>query len=289
MFKQFISGIKDDVRSVVVPDGFANSKLRQPSLGHSVEPSNKIASQVVAVLGAKGGVGATSLAVNLAAAFSTRVPTTVVDANFQQPDVAHLVSVEPMHSVMEMLARPADLDRHLLDACLTTIANSDSRLSLLSPPLDGQAAVKANLSELAACLTSVRPYQSAWVIDLPKHLDRHFVTLADMCDKIVLVFEATVAGIATTQRWLNVFRELGYDSDRIVCVLNRSGSKYSGIEQQLETCFSDRSVFRLPNASTLIWDSVTRGVPAVFCAPHQGYSRAVVRLAENLNGTSSKR
>jgi Flp pilus assembly CpaE family ATPase len=101
-----------------------------------------------------------------------------------------------------------------------------------------------------------------------------------MCEKILLVFEATVQGVATCKHWLGVFKELGYDNDRIICVLNRSGSKYKSVEQQMSECSSDETIFRLPNAFSAMWESSTHGVPVVLAHPSHAYSKAIIKLAQ---------
>jgi pilus assembly protein CpaE len=261
--------------------------LFDPSVTDDQAPA-QLAAPIVAVLGAKGGVGATTLAVNLAAAIAIGgTTTTLVDANFQQPDIAQLCGQDPPHSLTELMARSLMVDRHLFDAC--AIELPQPRLSLLSPPLNGEAVARSNLSLLTECLTNVRSYSGFWMIDLPRHLDKHLVTLTDICDKIVLVFEATLPGVAASQRWLAVFRELGYDPNRIVCVLNRAGSKYSGVEQQLATCFADQTVFRIPNASTVMWECETRGTPVLLSQPGHSYSRSVTKLAKHIYSSISGR
>lgn len=240
----------------------------------------KAPSQVVAVLGAKGGVGVTTLAVDLATALAAKVQTTLVDANLQQPDVAHLFGKEPLHSLVELLARPTQIDKPLFEACRTQA--HEPHLGFLSPPLSGEAGVVYNLSQLASCLQTMRSFSPFWVIDTPRHLDKHLVNLTDTADKIILVFEATVSGVATCQRWLKTFRELGYDRDRIICVLNRSGSKFKAVEEQLGECFADQPIVRIPNASQVSWECSTKGLPIFSAYPNHSYSKAIAKLAEQI-------
>jgi pilus assembly protein CpaE len=250
----------------------------------AVQPkSTRTASPIVAVLGAKGGVGATSIAVNLAVSIAIAgAKTTLFDCNLQQPDVAQLVGVEPEHSLMDLLHRMPFPDRQLYDACCTVVSNCGNNLNLLSPPLDGEAGLKTNLSQLADCLKTIRCYADFWVIDLARHLDKHLVNLTDVCDKILLVFEPTVTGVAACRRWLNTFVDLGYDRQRIICLLNRAGAKYGAVEKHIEDCFTGETVFRLPNASATIWDSSTRGVPVIVGHPKHAYTQAMFTLAQHL-------
>jgi pilus assembly protein CpaE len=245
---------------------------------------NKPPAPVVAVLGAKGGVGTSSIAVNLAAALSiSGIKTTLLDAVVQQPDAAQLLGAEPEHSLMELLNRMPFPDQQLYEACCFTVAGSGNNLNLLSPPLSGEAGLKANLTQIAECLKLIRCYADFWVIDLPHYLDKHFVNLVDMCNKILLVFEPTVSGVAASRRWLNIFKDLGYDSDRIVCILNRAGSKYTLVEQQLDTCFADKSIVHLPNASASALECSSTGIPMVIAHPKHAYARAMSKLALAIN------
>ncbi len=246
-------------------------------------PPLPLISPVVGMLGSKGGVGATTLAFNLAAALCRQgISPTLLDANFHQPDIGTMIGEESPYSLKQLLDRAPDIDKNMFQACSIEVTEGSTSYGLLTPPL-GEIMLNANLSQLASCLEHIRSYSDWWLIDMPKHLDKHFVNLADMCDKILLVFEATVTGVASCRRWLRVFRDLGYGQERILCILNRAGSKHSAIEAHLKDCFQDEPIFRVPNARTLTWESSLHGVPAVFTHPNHPYSRAVMKLATQIS------
>jgi pilus assembly protein CpaE len=260
-----------------------NSDSKESTSPATTENQNnqveKVQSPIIGVVGAKGGAGTTTVAINLAAALSQRSrPVTLVDGNLQQPEIAHTVGKEPTHSYLELISRMPGADRKMFEACTVELNGSD--FGFLSPPLNGDALVQTNLTHLSHCLKSMRSYSSLWVIDLPRHLDKHLVSLTDLCDKIIIVFEATVTGVAATQRWLSIFSELGYDDSRLICLLNRAGSKYKSVEQRLVDCFGNRVILSLPNASSATWDCSTRATTIVQAYPNHPYSRATIKLAE---------
>jgi pilus assembly protein CpaE len=265
---------------------FTPAPIKETKEANLLPQANKLAtrSPLIAVLGAKGGAGASTVAINLAASFAKRrLDTAIIDGNFQQPDLGHLLGIEPIHSIFELTERASQADKALFEACSLNVTGGNLRL--LSAPLHFQSQIRSNLTDLTYCLKQIIEFSRFWVIDLPRSLDKHLVTLMDSCEKIVLVFEATVTGVAACKRWLSIFRELDYPDDRIVCVLNRAGSKFKGVEEQLSICFDNEPIFRLPNASSLIWESETRGVPAVFLNAGHRYSRSIISLATQISTT----
>jgi pilus assembly protein CpaE len=279
-------------------------KFLAPNQHHYVPPSgestsgaakiqaapSKQRSSIAGVLGAKGGVGATTLAGNLAAAMSRKYGrTTLIDANFQHPDAALLLACEPRNSLLDLLGRENDLDLQMFEACCLTPVAALPEMRLLSAPLHGQAAIASSLSDLSKLVNQAQSYSPTWVIDLPRHIDKHFVTLTDACDTLVLVFEASLSCAATVRRWLAIFNELGYSDDRIVCVLNRAGGKYSAVERELDRCLGDREIMRIPNASAALWECASTGVPAVVASPRSPYTAAVQQLADRLQKRAQAR
>ncbi len=241
---------------------------------------------VVGVLGAKGGVGATTTAINLSVALSRQVGSTILlDANMQQPDAAVMLGREPKYSLLDLLQRADELDASVLDACLIPVADGVGGCALLSPPLDGEALVKSHLTEVAACLENMRGFSESWLIDLPKHLDRHLVTLMDSCDRILLVLEPTLLSISSARRWLSVFLELGYAAQKIVCVVNRCGGKVKDVEEFIGAFPQFSKLDYIPNAFQLTQKCSIHGEPAVVRHPRQAYSKAIEKLATRLTGT----
>ncbi|MBS1990329.1 MAG: P-loop NTPase [Cyanobacteria bacterium SZAS LIN-3] len=241
------------------------------------------AAPIVAVLGAKGGVGASTIAVNLAAAAAlSGRSTTLVDGNFQSPDIANILGREADHSLLELTARGSEVDRLLYQACRLEVADCSDNLGALLPPSEGDAGVESNLTELTRCLEQVRYFDELFVVDMPRHLDRHLVTLLDKCAVIVLVFEATISGVAACRRWMQIFTELGYGKERIMLVVNRAGSKYKVVEDELGTCFAGMTTWKIPNASSLAQSSANQGIPVVVKHANSPYSKAINELAADL-------
>lgn len=256
-----------------------------PSLAPSseLEPSSSVKKPVIGVIGAKGGVGATTTAINLSLAISRQCRSTIlIDANLQQPDAAVVLGRQPRYSLLDLLQRKDEIDLSVLDACLLPVSGAAGNCGLLSPPISGVAGVRSELSAVAACLENMRHHADFWLIDLPKTLDRHLVTLMDSCDRLLLVFEPTLLSTSSASRWLSVFAELGYLPEKITCVVNRSGGRHKSVQEQIAAFPPFHDIVAIPNAYDLSEKCLIHGEPAVARHPRDAYSVAIGKLASSL-------
>ncbi|CAN5325650.1 hypothetical protein BH10CYA1_BH10CYA1_29890 [soil metagenome] len=239
---------------------------------------------VIAVLGSKGGVGGTTLAINLAASLGSRVgghPISLVDANLQQPDAALMLACQPQHSVVELFKRSDALERQIIEACLCPLTCTNT-FKLVTAPLDGSAASQNNLSELVSIIPAIGQVSNGIVIDLPKNLDRYLVSMLDLASVIVLVLEPNLASIAASKRWLAAFKDLGYSADRILLAANRLGGKFKFVEEQLFASFNGYEIVSVPNAYAVSESCAIAGAPIVVKHPKDNYSKSMRLVADRV-------
>lgn len=244
--------------------------------------------KVIGVLGAKGGVGATTISINLAAALalsSTRDTISLLDANLQQPDAACLLNCNPRYSLLDLTRRSAEvlqIDTEVIAACAENIVLEPAKLArqfrLFSPPLDANQALQVSLADVGRLLSTFKELPGTCVVDLPRSVNLDLVSMLDLCDCIVLVLEPTVTALAAARRWFDVFQDLGIASDRLVAVLNRSGGKLKEIEKQLSADLNGVSLLRLPNAYEACEGASIEGVPVLAKYPRIAFSKAVDNL-----------
>lgn len=246
---------------------------------------------VIGILGSKGGIGATTFAINLACALSMeeKQPERVVliDGNLQQPDAALMLAAQTEYSLVDLIKRSDAIEKKVFNVCSTNVSGSNG-LRLISPPLDGSAAASNTLSEVVGCLPALTNFANTLIIDLPKHLDRHLVTTLDACDYIFVVLEANMASIAAAKRWLSIFEDLGYAQEKVFLVANRLGGKLKFVEQQLFMSFDGLRISSIPNAYSVSEACSIEGVPIVIKHPREAYSKAIKTVAQNFSQHSEK-
>ncbi|GEM_PF-1342480 len=233
--------------------------------------------RVIGVLGAKGGSGSSTLALNLAVALARQgAPAALVDANLQQPQIAGMLQRRPQFGLLDVISRRPNIDLHLLEACAERIG---PHCLLLTPPGDLETCLGSNLGELAEALESMRSLVPTWVLDLPRHLDKHLLRLIDRCESIVLVFEPTLGGVEAARRQVDLLRALEYDEGRVILAANRCCRKTRAVEKELPRCFAGSKIVALANDFDLLQSCLLSGEPATIVKPGAAYCKAVSALA----------
>ncbi len=242
-------------------------------------------SRVIGVLGAKGGVGATTVTINLAAHLALHYPgnVAVFDANLQQPDAACLLNCLPRYSLLD-LARLSALDGAIIAACAEHVSldnnvSNGKHFSLYSPPMEASLALQFPSGDLHRLLTEMKKQSGTVVVDLPRTVSRELITMLDLCDNIILVLEPTVTALAAAKRWFEVFSDLELKSDQVFTVLNRTGGKLKEIERQLSAELGGFPLLRLPNAYEACESAAIEGIPVVVKEPRHGFSKAINELS----------
>jgi pilus assembly protein CpaE len=240
---------------------------------------------MIGVIGSKGGVGATTFSINLSVCLADifNSTATLVDANLQQPDAAAMLGRQLRYTILDLVNKTGAVTPEMLAACCASLDGRD-RSFLLSGPMTGEAALKTDLSSLWRCLETIRNYSEYWVIDLPRNIDEHLVKMLDECNLILIVFEATTTSVVGARRWLQVFRDLGYDTNNLLFILSRAGSKEKLLlEGELDELMSDCRLMRVPNAFRLCQEAAIQSMPAYLVASKNAYVTAMKEVATIVN------
>jgi pilus assembly protein CpaE len=192
------------------------------------------AGEVIAVFGVKGGVGKTTIAVNLAVGLARAEDrkTLLVDADLYFGDVSVLLDVAPKRSIFD-LCDLADLEVGMLTRL---VAEHASGVSILSSPPDLTTVELLRAERLAAAINAYRDAFDYVVVDMPSALNEHTLQILDVADRILLATTPEVSAIHQTGRFISVAETLGY-RNKIQLILNRAdaGVSPTTVEEILKT------------------------------------------------------
>lgn len=213
----------------------------------------------VAFLGAKGGVGSTTLAANYALALQkeTKEDVCLVDLNTQLGDAALSLGLEPKFSVLDALESASRLDYDFLSALL---AEHPSGLSVLAGPDSYQPGRVSDSYALETLLDLLGQNFSYTVLDAGVG-GEYTSTAVQRADLVYLIIQADVATVRNAQRLISHFQATVGTGPRMELVMNRVGAKEQLSQAQVENTLGAKVRWSVPNDFRRIQDAHNRGVP----------------------------
>ncbi|MCF8032503.1 MAG: P-loop NTPase [Desulfarculaceae bacterium] len=236
---------------------------------------------LLGVMGVKGGVGTSSLALSLAwvASQSTSARVALVDLDLASGDLAALVDLEPNRSMLQVAQEYDRLDSLLMDSLMAEVAPG---LRLLAAPGDAVAAEEIKGAHVERALGLLLSDHSLVVADLPPRVDEACLAALDRAKLLLLVTEPTILGLRAAKRTVELCRNLGREGDSVAVVINRAGAKQCVSPKELERVLKLKPMAVLPNETQVLMEAANAGRPATRDWPRAKWSKAVSALAGQL-------
>jgi pilus assembly protein CpaE len=239
---------------------------------------------IVAVFSPKGGVGRTTVAVNLAVAAATELGKKVVimDGSFQFGDVGVLLNLNPKSkSIADLIP---ELDAGELDSLDTFLISHSAGIRVLLAPPSPETAEMITAAGVKKVLEALRRDHDLVVVDCTAFFNDTTLAILDAADVILTMLSLEITSIKNMRLFLEVAEQLGYEAGKVRLVLNRAdsalGIRVADVEHSIgrkvdETVVSDgRSVVYALN----------RGVPFFLSNREAQVSQDILRLARSVVG-----
>jgi len=220
--------------------------------------------KIYSFLGTKGGVGATTLAVNFASLLAQRQqPTVLVDLDFTANDCAMQLGSVPQHTLYELGENLSRLDQALFEGLMT---RDPLGFFVVGPP--DQLEHRVNFTEpmfreFASFL--VEKYESV-VIDAGRWLSDEIVLAAlQSSSTIFLVITQKFPAIRNAQRYIAALMRLGFSQDQLRIVVNEYQKKPDAnlaTLQQIQQTLNQPVFYGIPSSPAAM-AAVNRGRPFV--------------------------
>ena len=225
-----------------------------------------IESQIIGVFSLRGGVGVSTLAINLALGLTQiwNLPTTLVDMSFTCGQSALMLDLPLRNTWADLVDVPVDeLDR---DTIMQTLLLHSSELRVLAAPptpAQGEAVTVELVSKVFQILTECNHYL---VLDLAHGFGEKTLVGLDLAHKVVLMVTPEIVSVYAAKRALEVFVDLGYNPNNISLVLNWIFKRSDLTQLMIEGVLGRRIDFVIPCESARLVNAINRGSPLVMKA-----------------------
>jgi pilus assembly protein CpaE len=245
---------------------------------HRSSDAGQRAGQIYAVYGPCGGTGASSLAVNLAAALARSAGRSLlVDLQLTTGDLASLLDLKPAFTLAELGQHAGQMDRTLFHKSL---AAHPSGVHLLAPPHSPADREYVQPDAVHQCLTLGRNLFPHVVVDVDRSCREIGEAALRLADRILVPLRLDFPCLRNSRRALDYLSELGIARDRAWVVVNRQGMAQELPLEKAEQALGFKLTHVLPDDTRVMLKAANNGEPAVIGAPSARISRALGRLAE---------
>src|SRR5467141_322502 len=232
--------------------------------------------RVFPVVNAKGGSGATTIAVNLALALQSAHGNVALIDIAQLGHAALHMNLKPLFSVADAIRNLHRLDSSLLESFMT---RHNGGLQLLAGP-NAPAAVEPSTAEFARLFDMLVSHFRYVVVDASSRMDGTTRLVSNLSEAVLLVTHADVASLWSAARVQQYLGETG-GRERVQLVLNRFRKIPGFSEADAEAAAGVKLLWKIPNQYFAVSTAIDRGIP-LMQQNHTDIARSFTGLAARL-------
>jgi pilus assembly protein CpaE len=252
-----------DLSAVVSTDGVTVTRARR----------------TIAVHSPKGGVGTTTVAVNIAMAAAQRKPdrVVIVDLHLQFGQVATHLNLDPRQTLADVVREDAAMREPEL--LRTYASRHDSGLHLLSGPSGAELTDLITAEHVDRILTTLLETYDQVVIDAGSWIDERTLRAFEHAESVLFVVNPEIAALKSLTAMLEYLNESGAVAAKSSFILNNTFGREILKLRDVETAIGTQVTAELPYDPFLYLKAVNEGVPIVLGAPRSPAAERLARLS----------
>jgi pilus assembly protein CpaE len=242
---------------------------------------------VVTIFGAKGGIGKTTIATNLATALvrCTSSSVSLVDMDTRFGDVAIMMDVAVEQSIADLARQVEEKDR---DTVRDYLVRHHSGVTILPAPLHPTEWRNVTPEQITKIIDLLAQSQDYVLVDTPGTFNEIVAATLEAANLILLVTSMDIASIKDTALALEMLQSAAISQDRVKLTINRSTAANTLREEDVERVLEYEVFWRIPHDLNVA-TSTQLGQPVVITKPYARVSRSITDLAYALSGAAPEK
>jgi pilus assembly protein CpaE len=268
---------------------------RRQAMPAAAPPSQKVQDRapeelgkIVAVFSPKGGVGCSTVAINLAIALHRveNKPVVLVDGSLQFGDVAVLLNLQANRSLADLAPHVDELDYDLLNHVL--VRHESGIRALLAPPRPEMADLIAP-GVFNTILDELRKLYAYIIVDTPNTLADATLAVLDTSDCVVLITTPDIPSIKNAKLFFEVTEALEYPLDKTILILNKADRHANIRAEDIQASIKHPVASQIPLDERTTTTAANQGVPFVMSAGSTPVAQAMMALGRHLISVLAER
>jgi len=262
----------------------AQEERRQQRLSGEVEP--QAYGTVVTVFGAKGGIGKTTIATNLATALVQKTGQSValVDLDTRFGDVAILMDMPTDRSISDLALPEEEIDREAVQSCLYTHSTGVSILPAPIRPSEWHSIHPGHIEKMVSVLAATHDYV---ILDTPGTFNDIVSRALEMCTILLLTATPDLASLKDTILALEMLRSWSFPAEKVKIVINHTSDAHGDTRVDIRRVLGKDIFWTIPYDRS-ISQTTQLGTPIVAAKPKSKSSQSFVELAYAIGGIRSR-
>ena len=259
----------------------ALDRIRQSS--SSANDGTNKASEVVTIAGVAGGIGCTSLAINMGCCLAKNPSNSVVilDLDMTLGDADVWLDIIPDYTIQDVAENIDRLDYSLLKRSLT---KHECGVFLLPRPVRVDQRLTINPDELRRFVALLKATFTHLIIDTGKNFSDLDIAAMEVSETVLLITQLDLSCLRNAVRLMQFFEQFDGLLDKIRIVLNRMGiaDNEISLNKALETIGRD-VYWKLPNDYATMVESRNDGIPLCMQAPRSRLTKSIEALVRTFD------